>query len=240
MATDSVAVENPYGLQALWLQGDFIAKGVLILLALMSAYSWFIIFTKWWEQRRLLKQAAEADKNFWAADNIKNGVGKLTGKGNIFRAIASEAIDSAEHHDSRMTQEVPLHEWIDNVIARGVARIGSALQTSLPFLATTGSTAPFIGLFGTVWGIYHALVAIGVAGQASIDKVAGPVGEALIMTAIGLAVAVPAVLGYNYLLGRNKMIMEKVKLFASDLEQVIVSGSRVEGAGAKVISGAKK
>ncbi len=240
MATESVAVENPYGLQALWMQGDFIAKGVLILLALMSAYSWFIIFTKWWEQRRLLKQAAEADKNFWAADNIKNGVGKLTGKGNIFRAIASEAIDSAEHHDSRMTQEVPLHEWIDNVIARGVARIGSALQTSLPFLATTGSTAPFIGLFGTVWGIYHALVAIGVAGQASIDKVAGPVGEALIMTAIGLAVAVPAVLGYNYLLGRNKLIMEKVKLFASDLEQVIVSGSRVEGAGAKVISGGKK
>ena len=240
MATESVAVENPYGLQALWLQGDFIAKGVLILLALMSAYSWFIIFTKWWEQRRLLKQAAEADKNFWAADNIKNGVGKLTGKGNIFRAIASEAIDSAEHHDSRMTQEVPLHEWIDNVIARGVARIGSALQTQLPFLATTGSTAPFIGLFGTVWGIYHALVAIGVAGQASIDKVAGPVGEALIMTAIGLAVAVPAVLGYNYLLGRNKQIMEKVKLFASDLEQVIVSGSRVEGAGAKVIAGGKK
>jgi len=240
MATESVAVENPYGLGALWAQGDFIAKGVLILLALMSAYSWFIIFTKWWEQRRLLKQAAEADKNFWAADNIKNGVGKLTGKGNIFKAIASEAIDSAEHHDSRMTQEVPLHEWIDNVIARGVARIGSALQTSLPFLATTGSTAPFIGLFGTVWGIYHALVAIGVAGQASIDKVAGPVGEALIMTAIGLAVAVPAVLGYNYLLGRNKLIMEKVKLFASDLEQVIVSGSRVEGTAAKVISGVKK
>jgi biopolymer transport protein ExbB len=240
MANESVTVENPYGLQALWAQGDFIAKGVLILLALMSAYSWFIIFTKWWEQRRLLKQAAEADKNFWGADNIKNGVGKLTGKGNIFKAIASEAIDAAEHHDTRMTQQVPLHEWIDNVIARGVARIGSALQTQLPFLATTGSTAPFIGLFGTVWGIYHALVAIGVAGQASIDKVAGPVGEALIMTAIGLAVAVPAVLGYNYLLGRNKLIMEKVKLFSQDLEQVIVSGSRVEGANARVIAGGKK
>jgi biopolymer transport protein ExbB len=240
MATESVSVENPYGLQALWAQGDFIAKGVLILLALMSAYSWFIIFTKWWEQRRLIRQAAEADKNFWAADNIKSGVGKLTGKGNIFKAIASEAIDAAEHHDSRMTQEVPLHEWIDNVIARGVARIGSALQTQLPFLATTGSTAPFIGLFGTVWGIYHALVAIGVAGQASIDKVAGPVGEALIMTAIGLAVAVPAVLGYNYLLGRNKLIMERVKLFANDLEQVIVSGSRVSGSAAKVLAGVVK
>ena len=240
MATESVSVENPYGLQALWAQGDFIAKGVLILLALMSAYSWFIIFTKWWEQRRLLKQATEADKNFWAADNIKTGVNKLTGKGNVFKAIASEAIDAAEHHDSKMTGSVPLHEWIDNVIARGVARISSALSTQLPFLATTGSTAPFIGLFGTVWGIYHALVAIGVAGQASIDKVAGPVGEALIMTAIGLAVAVPAVLGYNYLLGRNKQIMERVKLFAADLEQVLVSGSRVEGNATKVISGTRK
>jgi biopolymer transport protein ExbB len=195
----------------------------------MSAYSWFIIFTKWWEQRRLLSQAKEVEKAFWSADSIRAGVGKLTGKGNIFRVIASEAIDASEHHGEKMTEEVPLHEWIDNVIARAVNRIGNALNTQLPFLATTGSTAPFVGLFGTVWGIYHALVAIGVAGQASIDKVAGPVGEALIMTAIGLAVAVPAVLGYNYLLGRNKQILEKVKLFASDLEQVIVSGSRVEG-----------
>jgi biopolymer transport protein ExbB len=240
MATESITVDNPYGIQALWAQGDYVAKGVMILLAIMSAYSWFIIFTKWWEQRRLLSQAQEAEKNFWAADNIKNGVGKLSGKGNIFKVMASEAIDAAEHHDSRMTQQVPLHEWIDNVLARATARIGNALATQLPFLATTGSTAPFVGLFGTVWGIYHALVAIGVAGQASIDKVAGPVGEALIMTAIGLAVAVPAVLGYNFLLGRNKQIMERVKLFSSDLEQVIVSGSRIEGATAKVISGGPK
>jgi len=238
MATESVTVANPYGIQALWAQGDFVAKGVLILLVLMSAYSWFIIFTKWWEQRRLLSQAHEAEKNFWAADNIKTGLNKLSGKANIFKGMAAEAIDAAEHHDERLTQQVPLHEWIDNVLARATARINSALSTQLPFLATTGSTAPFIGLFGTVWGIYHALVAIGVAGQASIDKVAGPVGEALIMTAIGLAVAVPAVLGYNFLLGRNKQIMEKVKLFSNDLEQVIVSGSRIEGAGARVISGA--
>ena len=240
MANDTVQVDNPYGIQALWSQGDFVAKGVLVLLVLMSAYSWFIIFTKWWEQRRFLSQAAEAEKNFWGADNIKTGVNKLTGKGNIFKMMASEAIDAAEHHDSRLTQQVPLHEWIDNVLARAVARISSALATQLPFLATTGSTAPFIGLFGTVWGIYHALVSIGVAGQASIDKVAGPVGEALIMTAVGLAVAVPAVLGYNFLLGRNKAIMERVKLFQSDLEQVIVSGSRIEGAGAKVIAGGAK
>jgi biopolymer transport protein ExbB len=237
MATESVTVSNPYGIEAMWAQGDFVAKGVLVLLALMSAYSWFVIFTKWWEQRRLLAQAHEAEKNFWAADNIKSGLSKLSGKGNIFKVMAAEAIDAAEHHDTRLTQQVPLHEWIDNVLARATARINSALSTQLPFLATTGSTAPFIGLFGTVLGIYHALIGIGIAGQASIDKVAGPVGEALIMTAIGLAVAVPAVLGYNFLLGRNKQIMERVKLFSSDLEQVIVSGSRVEGAGAKVISG---
>jgi len=240
MAAESIVVDNPYGIQAMWAQGDYVTKGVLVLLVLMSAYSWFIIFTKWWEQKRLLSQAKEAEKSFWAADNIKSGVTKLTGKGNVFHAIASEAIDAAEHHDSRMAQVVPLHEWIDNVIARGVARIGSALTTQLPFLATTGSTAPFIGLFGTVWGIYHALVSIGVAGQASIDKVAGPVGEALIMTAVGLAVAVPAVLGYNYLLGRNKQIMERVKLFSSDLEQVIVSGSRISGTAARVLGGAPK
>ena len=237
---DTVSVENPYGLSALWMQGDFVAKGTIVLLVLMSAYSWFIIFTKWWEQRRLLSQAREVEKSFWSAENIKAGLNKLSGKGNIFKGIASEAIDAAEHHDERLTQQVPLHEWIDNVLARAVGRINNRLATQLPFLATTGSTAPFIGLFGTVWGIYHALVAIGIAGQASIDKVAGPVGEALIMTAIGLAVAVPAVLGYNYLLGRNKMIMERVRLFSNDLEQVIVSGSRVEGTGAKVIAGARK
>ena len=226
MATESVTVDNPYGIQALWAQGDFVAKGVMVLLVIMSAYSWFIIFTKWWEQRRLLRQAHEADKNFWAADNIKAGVNKLTGKGNVFKGIASEAIDAAEHHDERLTQQVPLHEWIDNVLARAVGRIGSSLSTSLPFLATTGSTAPFIGLFGTVWGIYHALVAIGIAGQASIDKVAGPVGEALIMTAIGLAVAVPAVFGYNILLKRNNAIKDSMREFTGDLESNLIGGLR--------------
>ena len=226
MATESVTVDNPYGIGALWAQGDFVAKGVMVLLVIMSAYSWFIIFTKWWEQRRLLSQAHEAEKNFWAADNIKTGLSKLSGKGNIFKGMAAEAIDAAEHHDTRLTQQVPLHEWIDNVLARATARINSALSTQLPFLATTGSTAPFIGLFGTVWGIYHALVAIGVAGQASIDKVAGPVGEALIMTAIGLAVAVPAVLGYNLLLRRNKAILDQFRYFTNDLYATLVSSSQ--------------
>ena len=233
MANESVTVENPYGLQALWSQGDFVAKGMLIILVVMSLYSWYIIFTKCWDQRRLLKQAAEADKNFWSADNIQDGVGKLTGKGNIFKAIASEAIDAAQHHEARMTQEVPLHEWIDNVSPAAWPASAARCRPSLPFLATVGSTAPFVGLFGTVWGIYHALVAIGVAGQASIDKVAGPVGEALIMTAIGLAVAVPAVLGYNWLLASQQgASMESGSSFATDLQPVMVSGARVEGTNA--------
>jgi biopolymer transport protein ExbB len=226
MATESVTVSNPYGIEAMWAQGDFVAKGVLVLLALMSAYSWFVIFTKWWEQRRLLAQAHEAEKNFWAADNIKSGLSKLSGKGNIFKVMAAEAIDAAEHHDTRLTQQVPLHEWIDNVLARATARINSALSTQLPFLATTGSTAPFIGLFGTVLGIYHALIGIGIAGQASIDKVAGPVGEALIMTAFGLAVAVPAVLGYNWLIRRNKAAMDLVRSFGADLHAVLLSAQK--------------
>ena len=197
MATESVAVTNPYGIQALWMQGDFVAKGVMVLLVLMSAYSWFIIFTKWWEQRRLLRQAAEADKNFWAADNIKTGVSKLTGKGNIFKAMAAEAIDAAEHHDERLTQQVPLHEWIDNVLARAVARIGNALSTQLPFLATTGSTAPFIGLFGTVWGIMTSFQAIAVSRNTSLAVVAPGIAEALFATALGLLAAIPAVIFYN-------------------------------------------
>ena len=227
MATESVTVDNPYGIQALWAQGDFVAKGVMILLVVMSAYSWFIIFTKWWEQRRLLRQAAEAEKNFWAADNIKTGVNKLSGKGNIFKVMAAEAIDAAEHHDERLTQQVPLHEWIDNVLARATARIGNALSTQLPFLATTGSTAPFIGLFGTVWGIYHALVNISASGMATLDKVAGPVGEALIMTAFGLFVAIPAVLAYNAITRANRVELSELDAFAHDLHAWFSTGARI-------------
>ena len=221
MAAETVAVDNPYGIQALWAQGDFVAKGVLILLVLMSAYSWFIIFTKWWEQKRLLSQAKEAEKNFWAADNIKNGVNKLTGKGNIFKVLASEAIDAAEHHDSRMTESVPLHEWIDNVIARGVARIRNALSTQLPFLATTGSTAPFIGLFGTVWGIMNAFGRIAAAGNTNLTTVAPAIAEALFATAIGLAAAIPAYIAYNKFSIDAGKFTGRLESFADDLQAAV-------------------
>jgi len=217
--------DNPYGLAELWGQGDFVARGTLIILALMSLYSWVIILTKLWEQQRLLRQAKEASRDFWTVNTLNEGLEKLTGKGNVFRAMVESGISASEHHEGKLTEQVPLADWISGKLQHNVDRMTNEMQGGLSFLASVGSTAPFVGLFGTVWGIYHALIAIGVAGQASIDKVAGPVGEALIMTAIGLAVAVPAVLGYNWLLRRNKAILDQFRYFTNDLYATLVSGA---------------
>jgi biopolymer transport protein ExbB len=219
-------VENPYGLGALWAGGDFIARGVLILLLLMSLFSWYIMLTKLWDQRKLKQAARVVEKQFWTAPSVKDGVERLK-KGDDFRFIAEDGLRAASHHDGRLTDRIDLHEWITMSLQRSVDQVNSKLHTGLGFLATVGSTAPFVGLFGTVWGILNALVSIGIAGQASIDKVAGPVGEALIMTAIGLAVAVPAVMGYNWLLGRNKVVQDALRNFASDLHAYLVSGARI-------------
>jgi biopolymer transport protein ExbB len=224
----TAVVDNPYGLSALWAQGDFVAKGTLIILVIMSLFSWYIIFTKVWDQRKLKQSAKLVEKNFWSAPTLKDGVERLK-KGDDFRNIAEDGLRAASHHDGRLTDRIDLHEWITLSLQRSVETVNSKLQSGLAFLATVGSTAPFVGLFGTVWGIYHALIAIGLAGQASIDKVAGPVGEALIMTAIGLGVAVPAVLGYNWLIRRNKGVQDSLKNFAADLHAYLVSGARVGG-----------
>ncbi|MBM4196483.1 MAG: MotA/TolQ/ExbB proton channel family protein [Gammaproteobacteria bacterium] len=220
--------ENPYGLGALWSQGDIVSKSTLIILVIMSLASWYIMLTKLWDQSRLRKHYMETESGFWSARSLPEGLNSLTSQDNAFRAIADDGLKAAKHHEGRLTDQIPLHEWITQSLQRSVDKINNDLQGGLSFLATTGSTAPFVGLFGTVWGIYHALIAIGVAGQASIDKVAGPVGEALIMTAIGLAVAVPAVLGYNWLLRRNKALLESVQYFASDVRAYLISGSRLE------------
>src|SRR5688572_10934182 len=196
-------VENPYGLEALWAQGDFVARGTLIVLVIMSLFSWYILLTKLWDQRKLKQSAKIVEKQFWTAPSVKDGVERLK-KGDDFRMIAEDGLRAAAHHDGRLTDRIDLHEWITMSLQRSVDAVNSKIQTGLPFLATVGSTAPFVGLFGTVWGILNALIAIGVAGQVSIDRVAGPLGEALIMTAFGLFVAVPAVMGYNWLLRRNK------------------------------------
>ena len=218
-------VENPYGLEALWKQGDFVARGTLIIMIIMSMGSWYIIFVKLFEQRKLVKSAEAAGKTFWNAGSVKAGAQSLA-EGSAFRFIADSGINASEHHEGTLTEQIDRHTWISMSIQRAVDNINSRLQDGLAFLATVGSTAPFVGLFGTVWGIYHALTAIGIAGQASIDKVAGPVGEALIMTAFGLAVAVPAVMGYNWLIRRNKTAMEKVRAFSGDLHNVLLAGKR--------------
>ena len=220
-------VENPYGLGALWQQGDFVAKGTLMILVIMSLSSWYIIFTKLWDQSRLRRQFLQTEKGFWAGRSLQDGIATLSGD-SAFKAIAEQGVNAAQHHEGRLTDQIPLHEWITQSLQRAVDKVNNEMAGGLSFLATAGSTAPFIGLFGTVWGIYHALISIGIAGQASIDKVAGPVGEALIMTAIGLAVAVPAVLGYNWLLRRNKALLEEVRYFATDVQAYLISGARVE------------
>src|SRR5580704_2508389 len=227
----TATVDNPYGLGALWAGGDLIARSVLILLAIMSLSSWYVILTKLWDQRKLKQSARVVEKQFWTAPSLKDGVERLK-KGDDFRSIAEDGLRAASHHDGRLTDRIDLHEWITMSLQRAVDSVNSKLQNGLGLLATVGSVAPFVGLFGTVWGILKALVSIGIAGQASMDKVAGPVGESVIMTAIGLFVAVPAVMGYNWLLGRNKVLQDALRNFAADLHAYLVGGVRVDSGAA--------
>ena len=212
---------NPYGLKAVWQQGDAVARGTLLLLFIMSLGSWYVIVTKFAEQARVGRQARAVDADFWVGGSVRQSVDKL-GADSPFRFIAEKALEGAGKHEG-LLGAIDFNTWVTMGIQRAMGRVQSQLQSGLAVLATVGSTAPFVGLFGTVWGIYHALVSIGLSGQASIDKVAGPVGEALIMTALGLAVAVPAVLGYNWLVRRNKVVMDEVQAFGGDLHAVMLA-----------------
>lgn len=217
-------VHNPYGIQAMWEEGDFVNKGTIIILSLMSIGSWYIIITKLIDQQKIMRQSKEVSSKFWKAPSIAAGSASLK-EGSPFRFIAETGTKATQHHDGALLEQIDLSTWVTMQIQRAVDRVQSRLQDGLSFLATVGSTSPFIGLFGTVWGIYNALTAIGMSGNASIDKVAGPVGEALIMTAFGLFVAVPAVLGYNWLVRRNKSVMEDVRSFSADVHSVLISGA---------------
>ena len=220
-APQTAQVENPYGIAALWANGDFVSHGVLALLAVMSLGTWYIFFTKYWEQARIMGQAKTTEKKFWTAANLEDGIDKL-GKNNVFRNVAERGQQAMARQGGMLSQA----DWVQMSLARAVEEENARLGGGISFLASVGSTAPFVGLFGTVWGILNALTAIGIAGQASIDKVAGPVGEALIMTAVGLAVAVPAVLCYNFLVRRNKVLNEKFRSFANDLQTYLLSSKR--------------
>jgi biopolymer transport protein ExbB len=216
-------VENPFGIQAVW-GGGFVPRATLIILSLMSMGSWYIIITKLLDQMKIFKQSKETTQKFWKAPSIAAGSAQLK-EGSPFRFIAETGTKATQHHDGALLEQIDLSTWVTMSIQRAVEKVQSRLQDGLSFLATVGSTAPFIGLFGTVWGIYGALTNIGMTGNASIDKVAGPVGEALIMTAFGLFVAVPAVLGYNWLVRRNKTAMEDVRSFSADVHSVLISGA---------------
>jgi biopolymer transport protein ExbB len=202
-------------------RGGLVSKTVLFLLLIMSVGSWFIFFTKYFDQSRILTQARTVERRFWTSGSLNEGIDKLP-KNSMFRSVAESGVRASQGG----TSLVNLNDWIAMSLTRQLEDASAKLQGGVAFLATVGSTAPFVGLFGTVWGILQALIAIGVAGQASIDKVAGPVGEALIMTAIGLAVAVPAVMQYNYLVRRNKVITEKLRAFAGDLQTYLISKSK--------------
>ena len=217
--------ENPYGLFAALEQGGTIAYATFGILVIMSAASWYVLFVKLFEQQKIINQGRRARTSFWQSANLREGASKLE-KNSAYRQIVDDGILALEQHD-KLTDPIDQHDWMLNSLARSQGAIQSRLSTGLAFLATVGSTAPFVGLFGTVVGIYRALVKIGAAGQASIDTVAGPVGEALIMTALGLVVAVPAVLAYNWLIRRNKAIVEELARFSNELHGYMMSGGAV-------------
>ncbi|MGZ3184806.1 MAG: MotA/TolQ/ExbB proton channel family protein [Telluria sp.] len=230
-------VQNPYDIKAAWDSGP-VSKGTIIVLSIMSIGSWYIIITKLLDQMKIFKQSKETQAKFWKANSIAAGAAALK-DGSPFRFIAETGTKAIQHHDGALLEQIDLSTWVTMSIQRSVDKVQSRLQDGLSFLATVGSTAPFIGLFGTVVGIYSALTNIGMTGNASIDKVAGPVGEALIMTAFGLLVAVPAVLGYNWLVRRNKAAMEDVRSFSADVHSVLVSGVMATSEAARA-AGAKK
>jgi biopolymer transport protein ExbB len=228
MATPAAApaAANPYGLLPALEQGGIIAWSVFIILVGMSVFSFYILFTKLMQQQKIISQGRKVRSGFWNSPNLREAATKLDQK-SAYRAIVDDTLLAQEQH-GKLTDPIDQHDWMANSLARSQGAIGARLGEGLAFLATVGSTAPFIGLFGTVIGIYRALIKIGAAGQASIDAVAGPVGEALIMTALGLVVAVPAVLAYNWLVRRNKSIMEDLAAFTNDLHGYVMSGGSVK------------
>jgi len=224
----AAAEANPYGLGAALREGGLISQSVFSILVLMSIVSFYILFSKLFEQQKIMNQAKRVRQQFWQSNNLREGSAKLE-KNSAYKQLVDDGLAAQEQH-GRLTDPVEAHDWLHGSLARSEAAINSKLGGGLAFLATTGATAPFIGLFGTVIGIYRALIKIGSSGQASIDAVAGPVGEALIMTALGLVVAVPAVLAYNWLQRRNKSIAEDLNAFSTDVLGFLASNGAVRPA----------
>jgi biopolymer transport protein ExbB len=218
--------ESPYGLMQALEEGGVISIATFVILVGMSIGTFYILFTKFLQQQKIINQGKKVRANFWNSANLREASGKLDAK-SAYRSIVEDALVAQDQH-SKLTDPVDQHEWVAGSLNRSQGAISSRLGEGLAFLATVGSTAPFIGLFGTVIGIYRALIKIGSSGQASIDTVAGPVGEALIMTALGLVVAVPAVLAYNWLIRRNKTVTEDLSAFTNDVHGYLASAGAVK------------
>ena len=225
-AAPAAAANTNFGIGNALQQGGVISWSVFLILCGMSVFSFYILFTKLMQQQKIIAQGRKVRASFWNSSNMREAAGKLEGK-SAYRAIVDDALLAQDQH-SKLTDPVDQHDWMANSLARSQGSIGARLGEGLAFLATVGSTAPFIGLFGTVVGIYRALIKIGSSGDASITTVAGPVGEALIMTALGLVTAVPAVLAYNWLIRRNKSIMEDLAAFTNDLHGFLMSDGAVK------------
>lgn len=237
-AASEAAPKNQFGFWEAMNQGGVIAWSILIVMIIMSVGSFYILITKLLEQNKLFRQYKDVRSNFWRANTLAEGATKLE-KNSAWRQLADDALKAEQEH-SKMTDKLEAHDWMHGSLARSEAAINAKLAGGLPFLASVGATAPFVGLLGTVIGIYRALINIGLAGSASIDKVAGPVGEALIMTAIGLLVAVPAVLAYNWLSSRNKRLASMLSGFSTDLLANLSSGGAVKPAVAPAKAPAQK
>ena len=231
-------MNSQFGLANVWSQGDIVTKSVAMLLLVMSLASWMVILIKTLDLIKY-KRIAKNAKDFWNSEDFQTGLNNLGADPvNPFRQLALAGREAILHHRNTKAQlhdALNVSDWVTRTLRNAMDEFTGKLQSGLAILASVGSTAPFVGLFGTVWGIYHALLAIGAAGQATIDKVAGPIGEALIMTALGLAVAIPAVLGYNALVRGNKGVLQKLSRFAHDLHAYFVTGARVKSGGDNIV-----
>jgi biopolymer transport protein ExbB len=227
-------MDSQFGLVNLWNQGDIVTRAVAVLLLGMSLASWIVIIIKALDLRRYAGQSRKIE-SFWHAADFAAGLNKLgTDPANPFRNLALEGREASAHHNAQtqLHDSLSASDWMTRTLRNSIDEATARMQAGLAVLASVGSTAPFVGLFGTVWGIYHARLSISAAGQATIDKVAGPIGEALVMTALGLAVAIPAVLGYNAQVRGNKGVLGKLNRFAHDMHAYFIMGSRVTGAAA--------
>ncbi|RQT91797.1 MotA/TolQ/ExbB proton channel family protein [Burkholderia cepacia] len=219
-----------YGIGNVWQQGDFVTRFIAVVLLTMSVLSWSVLFAKSIQLIRLRRRGILVERQFWQHGSIEEAQASLGHfvANDPYTALVDVAREAADRHTgSNMDSVLGPDEWLGRCLGIALNEHIVRMLRGLTLLASIGSTAPFVGLFGTVWGIYHALLAIGAAGQSSISQVAGPVGESLVMTAFGLFVAIPAVLGYNAIARGNREVTSRLHRFQHELQTFFTSGEKI-------------